>query len=121
MKIYPDFKSCVEATIDVEGIRDQKLLNEKNLGKYPKPHPKPFTKFCYQSDEYGEVVVTIKDDCRVEPLISAAKDSNLRLIEEPTETQIALRIPNQHKTGHPRFKNDHFKKGVYMYFPKPKK
>ena len=117
MKIYPDFKSCVAAEIDIEGIRDQELLDEKNLGK----HPKPFAKFYYQSGEYGEVVVTIKDDCRVEPLISAAKDSNLRLIEEPTETQIALRIPNQHKTGHPRFKNDHFKKGVYMYFPKPKK
>ena len=117
MKVYPDFKSCVEATIDIEDVRDQESLREKNLGK----HPKPYAKFCYQSDEYGEVVVTIKDDCRVEPLISAAKDSNLRLIEEPTETQIALRIPNQHKTGHPRFKNDHFKKGVYMYFPKPKK
>ena len=114
MKIYPDFKSCVAAEIDIEGIRDQEFLRERN----PSKPAKSFAEFCYQNDEYGEVVVTIRDDSRVEPLISAAKDPNLRLIEEPIKTQIALRIPDQYKA---RRRDGNFKIEVYMYFPKSKK
>ena len=123
MEIYPDFKSCVEAVIDVEGVRNQEFL----LGEERKPPGEygVFARFYYNStgDNGGPKIAEIKNDSRVQPLISAAKDPHLQLIKEPSGRggRVALRIPDQYKAGRFRFKDGRFKKEVYMYFPKPKK
>ena len=123
MEIYPDFKSCVEAVIDVEGVRNQEfLLGEES---HPPGEYGVFVRFYYNStgDNGGQKIAKIMNDSRVQPLISAAKDPHLQLTEELSKRggSVALRIPNQHKAGRFRFKDGRFKKEVYMYFQKSKK
>ena len=116
-RIYSDFKSCVEAAIDIEGVRDQEFLvgkARKSSGKYG-----VFARFYYNStgDNGGPKIATIMSDSRVQPLISAAKDPHLQLIEEPSGRggRAALRIPDQHKAERLRRRNDGFKVEVYIY------
>ena len=118
MKIYPDFKSCVEAMIDIEGIRDQKfLLGEES---HPPGEYGVFVRFYYNStgDNGGQKIAKIMNDSRVQPLISAAKDPRLQLIAELSGKggSVALRIPDQYKDERLRRSDGSFKIEVYMYF-----